>query len=108
MDVETITKLLDAGYSKDEIAALESAGKTPDEGAGNEGAGNEGAGNEGGEDKGAQNVSTDDAIKALTETVNALTNTVKAMQESNANKATGGKPEKSSVDEVLKSFVDSL
>ena len=108
MDIETITKLLDAGYSKDEIAALESAGKTPDEGTGNEGAGNEGAGNEGGEDEGAQNVNTDAAIKALTDTVNALTNTVKAMQEHNANSASGGKPEKSSVDEVMKSFVDAL
>lgn len=113
MDIETITKLIDAGYSKDEIAALESAGKTPDEGAGNEGAGNEGAGNEGAGNESAgnestQNVNTDAAIKALTDTVNALTNTVKAMQEHNANSASGGKPEKSSVDEVMKTFIDTL
>ena len=108
MDIETITKLLDAGYTKDEIKELESAGNESDESAGNEGAGNESEGNESEGDAGAQSVNTDAAIKALTDTVNALTNTVKAMQEKNANSASGGKPEKSSVDEVLKSFVDSL
>ncbi len=115
MDIETITKLIDAGYTKEEIKALESAGN---EGAGNEGAGNEGAGNESAGNEGAgnesagnessQNLNTDAAIKALTDTVNALTNTVKAMQEHNANSASGGKPEKSSVDEVMKSFIDTL
>ena len=102
MDIEIIKKLVDAGYTKEEIKALEN------EGAGNEGAGNEGAGNEGEGNESAQNVNTDAAIKALTDTVNALTNTVKAMQEHNANSASGGKPEKSSVDEVMKSFVDAL
>ena len=105
MDIETITKLIDAGYTKDEIKAFESAGN---ESAGNEGAGNEGAGNESAGNESAQNLGTDAAIKALTETVNALTNTVKAMQEKNANSATGGKPENSSVDEVMKSFIDTL
>lgn len=115
MDIETITKLIDAGYTKEEIKALESAGNESagnegagNEGAGNEGAGNEGAGNESAGNESAQNVNTDAAIKALTDTVNALTNTVKAMQEHNANSASGGKPEKSSVDEVMKSFVDAL
>ena len=108
MDIETITKLIDAGYTKEEIAALETAGTENAGAADNEDAGNEGAGNEGGDDKGAQNVSTDAAIKALTETVNALTNTVKAMQEHNANSASGGKAKKSSVDEVMRSFVDGL
>ena len=110
MDIETITKLIDAGYTKDEIKAFESAGNESagNEGAGNEGAGNEGAGNESAGNESAQNLGTDAAIKALTETVNALTNTVKAMQEKNANSATGGKPENSSVDEVMKSFIDTL
>ena len=105
MDVETITKLIDAGYTKEEIKALESAGN---ESAGNESAGNEGAGNESEGNESAQNLNADAAIKALTDTVNALTNTVKAMQEHNANSATGGKAEKSSVDEVMKSFIDTL
>ena len=115
MDIETITKLVDAGYTKEEIKALESAGNegagAAENGAG-EGAGNnnEGAGkiegNAGEENAGA--VNTDAAIKALTDTVNALTNTVKAMQEHNANSASGGKPEKTSVDEVMKTFIDTL
>lgn len=115
MDIETITKLIDAGYTKEEIKALESAGNE-DAGAAENGAGegagndNEGAGKEQG-NAGAENagtVNTDAAIKALTDTVNALTNTVKAMQEKNANSASGGKPEKTGVDEVMKSFIDTL
>ena len=109
MDIETIKKLVDAGYTKSEILAMSAEpNKEENESAGNEGAGNEGAENESAGTESAQNVSTDAAIKALTDTVNALTNTVKAMQERNANTATGGKPENSSVDEVMKSFVDAL
>lgn len=119
MDIETITKLIDAGYTKEEIEKFETvgggngAGAAGNEGAGNESAGNESAGNEGAGNESAgnessQNLNTDAAIKALTDTVNALTNTVKAMQEHNANSATGGKPEKTGVDEVMKSFIDTL
>ena len=113
MDIETITKLVDAGYTKAEILAMSAEQSKENEGAGNEGAGNEGAGNEGAKDEGAgnesaQNVNTDAAIKALTETVNALTNTVKAMQETNVKNASGGKPDKMGVEETMKSFIDSL
>lgn len=110
MDVETITKLLDAGYTKDEIKELESAGNAgaENDGAGAESAGAESAGNENEGDALAQGVSTDAAIKALTDTVNALTNTVKAMQEKNVAGASGGKPENNSVEDVMKSFVDAL
>lgn len=114
MDIETITKLIDAGYTKEEIEKFETvgggngAGAAGNEDAGNEGAGNEGAGNESAGNESSQNLNTDAAIKALTDTVNALTNTVKAMQEHNANSASGGKPEKTGVDEVMKSFIDTL
>ena len=118
MDIETITKLVNAGYTKAEILAMSAEQSKENEGAGNEGAGNEGAGNEGAGNEGAknegagnesaQNVNTDAAIKALTETVNALTNTVKAMQEHNANSASGGKPDIMGVEETMKSFIDSL
>ena len=108
MNVETITKLIDAGYTKEEIKAFESAGNEGEESAGNEGAGNASEGNESEGNEGAQGLNTDAAIKALTDTVNALTNTVKAMQEHNANSASGGKPEKTSVDEVMKTFIDTL
>ena len=109
MDIETITKLIDAGYTKEEIEKFETVGGGNGAGAaGNEGAGNEGAGNESTGNESSQNLNTDAAIKALTDTVNALTNTVKAMQEHNANSASGGKPEKAGVDEVMKSFIDTL
>ena len=108
MDIETITKLVNAGYTKAEILAMSAEQSKENEGAGNEGAGNEGAKNEGAGNESAQNVNTDAAIKALTETVNALTNTVKAMQEHNANSASGGKPDIMGVEETMKSFIDSL
>ena len=109
MDIETITKLIDAGYTKEEIEKFETVGGGNGAGAaGNEGAGNEGAGNESTGNESSQNLNTDAAIKALTDTVNALTNTVKAMQEHNANSASGGKPETKGVDEVMKSFIDTL
>ena len=108
MDIETITKLVDAGYTKAEILAMSAEQDKENEGAGNEGAGNEGAKNEGAGNESAQNVSTDAAIKALTDTVNALTNTVKAMQETNVKNASGGKPDKMGVEETMKSFIDSL
>lgn len=116
MDNETILKLVNAGYTKEEIEKIETVGGGNGAGAAENGAGenagneNEGAGkiegNAGAENAGA--VNTDAAIKALTDTVNALTNTVKAMQEKNAATATGGKPEKTGVDEVMKSFIDAL
>ena len=108
MDIETITKLVDAGYTKAEILAMSAEQSKENEGAGNEGAGNEGAKDEGAGNESAQNVNTDAAIKALTETVNALTNTVKAMQETNVKNASGGKPDKMGVEETMKSFIDSL
>ena len=116
MDIEEIKAFIKAGYTKEDIEKLETVGGGDDTGAaGNESGADDGnhndnagkeQGNAGAENAGA--VNTDAAIKALTETVNALTNTVKAMQTKNAESATGGKPDKNSVDDVLKSFVDSL
>lgn len=115
MDIEEIKAFVKAGYSKEDIEALEHMGGNGAEGqaagnesAGNESAGNESAGAESAAGAGAESVNTDAAIKALTETVNALTATVKAMQDNNVSNATGGKPEKSSVEETLKSFIDTL
>ena len=119
MDIETITKLIDAGYTKKEISALESGTSNSSGAAGNEnGAGNEphneGAGkNEGNaneENAGKVNNPADfgAALEALTNTVNGLTTTVKAMQDANVKNASGGKTEKSTVDDVMKSFIDTL
>lgn len=109
MDIETITKLLDAGYTKAEIEALgANAGTSESE---ENLAGNEDAGEI--ESKaGAQNageVVQDDAIKALTDTVNTLTATVKAMQENNIKSVATESPKTSDkIKAAMDSFIESL
>ena len=113
MDIETITKLIDAGYTKEEISALESGAAGNENGAGNE-PHNEGAGkvegNANEENAGKVNNLADfgAALEALTNTVNGLTTTVKAMQDANVKNASGGKTEPSTVNDVMKSFIDTL
>ena len=121
MDNETILKLVNAGYTKEEIKALESAGNegagAAENGAG-EGAGNDNAsagkieGNAGEENAGkvkdaGQHVDVNAAITALTDTVAGLAATVKAMQDGNINKAAGGKAT-DKVKEVMDSFITKL
>ena len=117
MDIETITKLLDAGYTKADIDALskgDGAGDQGGEGAGNE---NQAAAKkpEGEKDenkveeKGAEiGAEFGSALKALTDTVAGLKDTVKAMQDANIN---GAKQSGGTVDpitDIMKSFIDSL
>ncbi len=99
MDIETITKLLDAGYTKEEITALENPkpeGGAPDKHED--------------QDKPKENEAgeVNEAIAALTKTVEGLTATVKAMQDANVKDATGGKPDGNKVTDVMKSFIDTL
>lgn len=111
MDIETITKLIDAGYTKEDIKALESAGNegAGNESAGNEGAGNEGVGNESAGNESSQNLNIDAAIKALTDTVNGLTATVKAMQDANAGKAHTDTPKAGdAIKAAMDSFIEKL
>lgn len=109
MDIETITKLLDAGYTKAEIDAMQS-GDAPsgesDEGAGKETPPtDEEQGNDGAEN--AREVAPE--IKALTETVNALTATVKAMQENNVKGAATDSPKTGDkIKAAMDSFIESL
>ena len=109
MEIETITKLLDAGYTKAEIDAMQ-GGDAPS-GEGNEGAREETTpkGEESG-DAGAENAGeVAPEIKALIETVNGLTATVKAMQEKNASGAATPSPKTSDkIKEVMDSFIESL
>lgn len=109
MDIETITKLLDAGYTKAEIDAMQ-GGNVPS-GEGDEGTGKETAptGEKSGDD-GAENASeAAPEIKALTETVNALTATVKAMQESNVKGAATESPKTSDkIKAAMDSFIEQL
>lgn len=108
MDIETITKLLDAGYSKEEITALDNPKpegkpeepKPEDKPTGKNEDQDEPKKNEAGE--------VNEAIAALTKTVEGLTATVKAMQDANVKGATGGKPDGNKVTDVMKSFIDTL
>lgn len=109
MNIETITKLIDAGYTKAEIEKLDAAGTAEPETGEPETGEPETGKPDGVADSAAETgVNTDAAVKALTDTVNALKETVAAMQANNVKGATGGKPEKSTIDEVLKSFTDTL
>lgn len=111
MDSEQIIKLLDAGYTKADIDKMDAKpdqkeGGTPDNTAGSEGAGSPENKEEKKEVK--KDLSADEAIKALTETVNSLTETVKAMQANNINGAKGGKAETNTIEDVMKSFIEKL
>jgi hypothetical protein len=109
MDSEQIIKLLDAGYTKADIDKMEAKPDDKESGSPDNTAGTETAGTpENKEEKKEETITQDAAIKALSETVAQLTETVKAMQAKNITGATGGKPEKSSVDEVMKSFIENL
>lgn len=109
MEIETITKLLDAGYTKAEIDAMQSGNTTG--GEGDEGTGketpptNEESGNGGAENESALNPE----IAALTKTVNELTATVKAMQESNVKGAATNSPSAGDkINDAMKSFIEKL
>lgn len=111
MDIETITKLLDAGYTKAEIDAIETGAKGTS--AGDESGDNAGAANkDNANDSQGGEVKTDEVsemLKALTDTVNGLTTTVKALQDANANGAHTDKPK--ATDEIkaaMDSFISKL
>ena len=109
MEIETITKLLDAGYTKAEIDAMQ-GGNVPS-GEGDEGTGkevtptSEKSGNDGAENESALNPE----IAALTKTVNELTATVKAIQENNVKGAATNSPSAGDkINDAMKSFIEKL
>lgn len=112
MDVETITKLLDAGYTKAEIDKM--AGAAADQQSEAGAADNETAGEEqaaaGQENAGKieTGVSIEAAIEALTNTVAGLKDTVKAMQDANAGQAATDTAKKDVIGETIKGFIDTL
>jgi hypothetical protein len=109
MDSEQIIKLLDAGYTKADIDKMEAKPNQQERGSSDDTAGTETAGTpENKEEKKEETITQDSAIKALSETVAQLTETVKAMQAKNINGATGGKAEAKTVDDVMKSFIEKL
>ena len=101
MTGEEALRLLDNGFTADEIRAMAATPEAPEEGAPDE----------------PKNEPTNDptndsavVIAELTKTVKELQATVKDIQTSNIHKATGGKtdPRKETVDKAMKSFTDSL
>ena len=111
MDIETITKLLDAGYTKvdiDKLQGTDNAGSEGNEGAGETGAqaGETGAqGDAGAENTGAVNDDVAAMLKTLTDTVNGLTTTVKALQDANAK---GAKTDSPKATDEIKAAMDSF
>ena len=112
MDIETITKLIDAGYTKAEIDALSAgatAPKSEDAGENNPPTGEEQAG--AGEKNASeinQPVEITAAIEALNNTVAGLKETVKAMQDKNLANASTDKPKKDSINEAINSFMEKF
>lgn len=115
MDIEKIEKFIDAGYTKEDIEKMLQGGN--DDGGKPEGLQdadekpNEGGKPEDPKEQSAGNPSHDgtlEMVKALTETVNSLKDTVKAMQNSNADNADSGRKPKDEIEDVMKSFIETL
>lgn len=113
MDIETITKLIDAGYTKADIEAMEAGGNTgADNGqqAGGEeseagGKDNAQAGKEQGE---ASSKNESALIAELTKTVAGLQDTIKAMQTGAAEKAKQTTPTTDKIKEAMDNFINTL
>ena len=112
MDIEKIEKFIDAGYTKAEIEAMEKAAGSGDNAGKSAGTPDDTAEKEqshaSAEDASPLSAEVTKAIEALTNTVTGLQQTVKAMQDSNIDKSHTDKPDKGGVDEVIKSFIDTL
>lgn len=111
MDIEQISKLIDAGYTKadiDKMQAGEQGSNEPDKSAGKE-TKTEPKNESGAAPENENKVTDIDAtIKALTETVSGLTETVKAMQAANLAGAQTKSNEDKTINDVMKSFIDTL
>lgn len=111
MDNETIIKLVNAGYTKEEIANMDAG--APEQSAGDSAGeelpkGNENAGAEQGATSAEHESEIDKTIKALTDTVAGLTATVKAMQDANVKGAATTKPTTDVIKDTMDSFIKSL
>ena len=117
MDNETILKLVNAGYTKEEIETMGSgngAGAPSNESAGNEPAqANEEQGNAGAENESkitdvGQFAGVNAAIENLTNTVNVLQATVKELQSSNIKAAQTKTPAGDAIKAAMDSFIEKL
>lgn len=113
MDNETILKLVNAGYTKEEIAAMSESNAGDNAGAGNEPAqtneeGNAGAENEGKINDVGQFAGVNAAIENLTNTVNTLQATVKELQSANIKGAQTKTPAGDAIKAAMDSFIEKL
>lgn len=109
MDIETITKLIDAGYTKEEIEKLQPTGdpegvQTPNE-DGSSGAEPEDTKDESAADPAHDSAVTEEMLKTLTDTVKGLQDTVKALQQQNAKTADS---KSSNITDPIKESIDSF
>lgn len=98
MNFSEIKQLLDAGFTRDDILTLAGAAPEPTPASDPDPA----QAPEPEPEPAA--APADDAIKALTASVAALSKTVTDMQKANAKAAEGGKAEPMTADDVIKSF----
>lgn len=110
MDIETITKLIDAGYTKAEIEQISAGGSGEPEQAGEEKT-------KANEPEKPNEPSTGDTshenemsatIKALTDTVAGLSATVKAMQDANIKGAKTETAKSDPIKAAMDSFINTL
>ena len=105
MTNEDILKLVNAGYTKEEISAMETPNAETDEAAGKE---NQGAEQENAESAETVSAVNDKIFNDLLKSVNDLKDTVAQMQQSNIKDAKGGKADNKTISDVMQSFVDKL
>lgn len=114
MDANKIEKFIDAGYTKEEIELLFKDPKVdPEPEQKNETEQkNENSDNDKKDQNNSQTTSDNnsmaEAIKTLTSTVNALSDTVKAMQTANINKDKTDKIKDDTIEGVMQSFIEKL
>jgi hypothetical protein len=102
MNFSEIKQLLDAGFTRDDILTL--AGAAPEPAPASDPEPAPASDPEPASEPEPAPAPADDAIKALTASVAALSKTVADMQKANAKAAEGGKAEPMTADDVIKSF----
>ena len=114
MDAQKIEKFIDAGYTKSEIELLFKDPKVdpePEQKKEPEQK-NEISDNSNLDQNNSQKISDNDAmaeaIKTLTNTVNALSDTVKAMQAANIDSSKTDSNKDNTVENVMRSFIEKL
>lgn len=104
MDIETITKLIDCGFTKEEIMKLTNTDPEPAPSPEPEPEPTTSPEPAPSPEPEKSSDEIHENVKALTATVEELVKTVKAMQKSNAKRADGGKPERIDSGDVIRDF----